>query len=138
MAEQLPHRNFERPTQPDFAELYERVAVPTFHSFHDVNDARLQNRINRFFADVVEPLQLNDLMQTELLAYEESVESEKTQRTLSLKDFQVLATVTSTRHADMYDTVADKKSLSPATVVAINGYHEGDDLLTDILFRRPR
>jgi len=138
MSEQLPHRKFERPTQPDFSEMYERVVVPTFHSFKDVNDARLQNRINRFFADIIQPLQLNDLMQEELLMYEEHAEPDRTYRTLSLRDFQVLATVTSTRRADMYDTVADKKPLAPATVVAIHGYHEGDELLTDILFRRPR
>jgi hypothetical protein len=137
MPEQLPHRKFET-HKPDIAELYERVEVPTFHSFRDVNDARLQNRINRFFADIIQPLQLNDLMQAELLEYKEDAEPDRTKRVLSLQDFQVLATVTSTKRADIYDTVADKKPLAPATIVAIQGYHEGDNFLTDILFRRPR
>ena len=136
MSEQLPSRKFEAPNQADFTQEYEKVAVPAFHSFSDSNDLRLQNRINRFFTDIMQSLQLNALMQEELILYKEDTNPDGIQRTLALGDFQILATVSSTQREGMYYTTAEKAPLTAATIVALKGYHEGDSFLTDILFRR--
>ena len=143
MAEYIQN-NSEISRQPNFIQAYQELKVPVFHDFRDLDDVRLQNRINRFFIDTVNALQLNDLMEDAYITYEQvDVKGDEGDvrsrlRTLSLRDFQVLTTVTTVVHNDQLYTRAEKNALTPESVEAIKGYHEGDGHLTDILFRPER
>ena len=133
------------PDTPLFVQAYEAVIVPSIIPSGNPEDPRLQNRVNRFFEDVLSPLGLNDLMRAELISLKKArisagdpddTASYDEYQTLSLRELQVLAsTTTIVRGGVAYSVAAEKKELETETIEALRGYHEGDTFLTRMLFR---
>ena len=142
---------FQQPSEansPDtllIVRAYEAVKAPNVNPSGNPEDPRLQNRIDRFFEDVLSPLALNDLMRAELVVLDkarasagdpEDTSSYDEYQTLSLRELQVLAsTRTIVRSGVVYSVVTEKKELEAETIEALGGYQEGDTFLTRMLFR---
>ncbi len=100
---------------------------------------------NDVFETILSSLELNELMRqsyvevttAKMFAANEQEDSYDIVESLSLKDLQLLAVITtSVRNGVSYPAKVERFDLTQQTIEAIKGWHEGDTSLTDILFRR--